>query len=69
MTDQQAARTTLLKPALIAAVLLLTVAAAVAKGSKAATKVVNLQDGQGKSFGTATLSPEAKGVSVKLESP
>jgi len=66
MTNQQAPRTRLLKPAVMAGVLLLTMAAALAKGGKATAKVVNLQDGQGKSVGTATLSPATKGVSIKL---
>jgi Cu-Zn family superoxide dismutase len=66
MTNQQAPRTRLLKPAVMAGVLLLTMAAALAKGGKATAKVVNLQDGAGKSIGTATLSPATKGVSIKL---
>jgi Cu-Zn family superoxide dismutase len=33
---------------------------------KATSKVVQLQDSQGKSIGTATLSPAAKGVNIKL---
>lgn len=64
MTNHQEART--LKPALIAVVLLVVMTGAWAKGGKAASKVVNLQNGQGKSVGTATLSPAAKGVDIKL---
>lgn len=66
MTNQQAIRTSLLKPVLIVGVLLLIMATALAKGGKTAAKVVNLQDGQGKSVGTAMLSPATKGVSIKL---
>ena len=66
MTNQQAIRTSLLKPVLIAGVLLLIMATALAKAGKTAAKIVNLQDGQGKSVGTATLSPATKGVSIKL---
>ncbi|HET8890063.1 MAG TPA: superoxide dismutase family protein [Candidatus Angelobacter sp.] len=66
MTNQRAIRTNLLKPVLIAGVLSLIMATALAKGGKTAAKIVNLQDGQGKSVGTATLSPATKGVSIKL---
>jgi Cu-Zn family superoxide dismutase len=66
MTNLQAIKTSLLKPVLIAGVLLLIMAAALAKGGKATAKVVNLQDGTGKSIGTATLSRATKGVSIKL---
>lgn len=66
MTNQQAIRTNPLKPVLIAGVLLLIMATALAKAGKTAAKIVNLQDGQGKSVGTATLSPATKGVSIKL---
>ena len=41
-------------------------AVAWAKGGKAAAKTVTLQDGQGKNVGTATLSPAAKGITIKL---
>src|SRR3954451_10816175 len=66
MTNYQEAKTSLLKPGLMAVMLLFIVAAAEAKDSKASSKVVNLQNGQGKSVGTATLSPAAKGVNIKL---
>ena len=66
MTNRKNAKTSLLKPALLAATLLLIMAAAWAK-DKAPAKVVNLQDGQGKSVGTATLTPAAQGVNVKLD--
>ena len=46
----------MLKPALLAVVLLLIMTAAWAKGGKTPAKVVNLQNGQGKSVGTATLA-------------
>ena len=57
------------KPVVLAAIatlsLLLVITATWAKG-KAPAKTVNLQDGQGKSVGTATLTPAAQGVSIKL---
>ena len=40
--------------------------AAWAKGGKTPAKVVNIQDAQGKAVGTATLSPAAQGVTIKL---
>jgi superoxide dismutase, Cu-Zn family len=46
-------------------VLLLIFSAAWAKG-KAASKTVTLQNGQGKSVGTATLTPSAAGMDIKL---
>src|SRR5882757_2949778 len=66
MTNHQEARTPLLKPAITAIALLLIMTAAWAKGDKAPSKVVKLQDAQGKNVGTATLSPAAKGVAIKL---
>lgn len=60
------AKTPLLKPALMAVVLLLIMTAAWAKGSKTPAKVVNLQNGQGKAVGTATLQQSAAGVAIKL---
>ena|SRR5436190_1900353 len=66
MTNHQETRTSLLKPAMMAIVLLLIVTAAWAKGGKTPAKVVKMQDGQGKNVGTATLSPAAQGVSIKL---
>lgn len=67
MRNYDKARTTLTRPVLMVVVLLLimTIAAA-AQGKKGPSKVVNMQDSQGKSVGTATLSPAAKGVAVKL---
>ncbi|HEV3039416.1 MAG TPA: superoxide dismutase family protein [Candidatus Angelobacter sp.] len=53
------------KLTLLASVVLLVVTAGMAK-DKAKPKVVALQNGQGQSVGTATLSPEAKGVKIKL---
>ena len=66
MTNHDKVRTTLLRPVLMTAGLLLTMTIAWAKGGKTPGKVVNLQDSQGKSVGTATLSPAAKGVAIKL---
>lgn len=66
MTNHQEAKTSLLKPAIMAIALLLIMTAAWAKGGKAASKVVKMQDAQGKDVGTATLSPAAKGVAIKL---
>src|SRR5882757_4680782 len=67
MTNHQEARTPLLKPAITAIALLLIMTAAWAKGDKAPSKVVKIQDAQGKNVGTATLSPSAKGVAMKLD--
>jgi Cu-Zn family superoxide dismutase len=59
--------TSLWKPALLSAALLLAVLPAAAKNSKAPKPVtVKLQNGQGKSVGTAVLSKAANGVSIKL---
>jgi Cu-Zn family superoxide dismutase len=66
MTNHDKAKTTLLRPVLVALGLLLIMTIAWAKSGKAPNKVLNLQDGQGKSVGTATLSPAAKGVAIKL---
>ena len=65
MTNHQEAKISLLKPAIMAIVLLI-VTAAWAKGGKTPPKVVNLQNGQGKSVGTATLQQSAAGVTIKL---
>jgi Cu-Zn family superoxide dismutase len=58
------------KLAFLVSVVLLVVTAGMAKDKaepKAKPKVVALQNGQGQSVGTATLSPEAKGgVKIKL---
>ena len=64
MTNYQETKPMVLKSALAVAALLLVMSAAWAK--KAPSKSVSLQDGQGKSVGTATLTPAAKGVSIKL---
>ena len=66
MTNHDRAKTTLLRPVLVTAGLLLVMTMAWAQGKKGAAKVVNLQDVQGKNAGTATLSPAAKGVAIKL---
>ena len=66
MTNHQEAKTSLLKPAILAIALLLIMSAAWAKGGKASSKVVKMQNAQGKDVGTATLSPAAKGVTIKL---
>jgi len=49
---------------LVAGMFLLVSAAA---KDKSLSKVVQLQDSQGKKIGTATLTPAAKGVNVKLD--
>jgi Cu-Zn family superoxide dismutase len=46
--------------------LLVVSADAWAKNKKAPAKTVTLQNGQGKDVGTATLSPAANGVAIKL---
>ena len=52
---------------MLTAMIFLAVAPAFAKGAKApAPKTVNLQNGQGQSVGTATLSAAAQGVKIKL---
>ncbi len=66
MTNHDKAKPKLLRPVLVAIGLLLIMTIAWAKSGKAPDKVVNLQDAQGKSVGTATLSPAAKGVAIKL---
>jgi len=66
MTNHYKVKTTLLRPVLMIAGLLLIATITWAKGGKTPGKVVNLQDSQGKSVGTATLSPAAKGVAIKL---
>jgi Cu-Zn family superoxide dismutase len=63
---KQEAKTLLLKPALMAVALLLIMTAAWAKGGKTPSKTVNLQNGQGKSVGTATLQQSDVGVAIKL---
>ena len=66
MTNHDKAKPKLLRPVLGAIGLLLIMTIAWAKSGKAPDKVVNLQDAQGKSVGTATLSPAAKGIAIKL---
>ena len=51
----------------IAFALLGSVSATWAQGGKATKTKVSLKDGQGKDVGTATLSPAAKGVDIKLD--
>jgi superoxide dismutase, Cu-Zn family len=66
MRNHQKAKTPMLKISLLAVALLLIVTAAWAKGGKTPAKVVNLQNGQGKGVGTATLQQSAAGVAIKL---
>jgi Cu-Zn family superoxide dismutase len=66
MSNHDKAKTTLPRQILMIVGLLLIMTIAWAQGKKGAGKVVNMQDGQGKSVGTATLSPGAKGIAVKL---
>jgi superoxide dismutase, Cu-Zn family len=66
MTNHDKAQTTLARPVLVVLGLLLIMTLAFAKSGKAPGKTVNLQDAQGKNVGTATLSPAAKGVAIKL---
>jgi len=66
LKSQAARRTSLWKPAFLATIVLLIVTAVLAKDAKPKPKVVTLQNGQGQSVGTATLSPDAKGVKIKL---
>ncbi len=54
------------KIGLAAVLLVLVLPSAFAKSKEAATKV-NLKDAQGKDVGTATLTPAAKGVNIKLD--
>lgn len=67
MTNYRARKVFVFKPVLMVAVLMVIMAAAWAKGGKATSKTVKLQDGQGKSVGTATLTSTAKGVDIKLD--
>jgi Cu-Zn family superoxide dismutase len=66
MKNHDKAKTTLKRQILMIIGLLFIMAIAWAQGKKGSGKVVNMQDGQGKSVGTATLSPEAKGIAIKL---
>src|SRR5258708_12250619 len=54
------------KMAVLATAMLLAVAPGLAKDKAPKPKVVNVQDGQGKSLGTATLSAAANGVKIAL---
>ncbi len=67
MKDHRKMKISILNSLFVTCTLLLIVTAAWAKGGKTPSKVVNLQDGQGKSVGTATLSPAEKGVAIKLK--
>ncbi len=62
MTNHREAKRSFGIPALMAVALLLAITA----WAKDKAIVVNLQNGQGKSIGTATLTPAAEGVSIKL---
>lgn len=55
-----------LQSSLLAVLLMAVCAAIAAKEAKPKPVTVNLQNGQGKSVGTATLSQVANGVSIKL---
>src|SRR5260370_35909297 len=55
-----------IKLSLMAAALLVVFTAALAKDAKPKPVNVNLQNGQGKNVGTATLASAAQGVSIKL---
>ena len=67
MTRHDKTKITLLRPVMMIFGLLLIVSIAWAAQNKKGTgKVVNMQDAQGKSVGTATLAPAAKGVAIKL---
>ncbi len=59
-------RTLFCKMALLATVMLLVVTSGLAKDKAPKSKVVNVQDGQGKSLGTATLSPATNGLKIAL---
>src|SRR5262249_22284703 len=64
----RAKRMFLWESAVLACIVLLAAAPAFARGGKAPkSTVVNLQDGQGHSVGTATLSSDAHGVKIKLD--
>jgi len=62
--NRQATRISLRKQAFCTGILLLVVTSVFAKGPK--PTAVNMQDAQGKSIGTATLSGAAQGVKIKL---
>ena len=54
------------KPLFFVSVALLALTPAYAKGKAPKPTTVNLQNGQGQSVGTATLSPATNGVKIKL---
>ena len=60
--------TLLMKSLMVVAALALAAAASAqdAKAKKSQPVTVNLKDGQGKAVGTATISPAAQGVKIKL---
>ena len=64
LKNRQAAKTSLWNPAFLITILLLVVTSVFAKGSQPTT--VDMQDAQGKSVGTATLSSAPQGVKIKL---
>jgi Cu-Zn family superoxide dismutase len=66
MTNHDKAKTKLARLVLMMIVVLLIMTIAWAQSKKGVGKVVNMQDSQGKSVGTATLSPAARGVAIKL---
>lgn len=66
MTYREKAKTTSLRLVLTTVGLLLIMSIAWAQGKKGPAKTVKMQDSQGKSVGTATLAPAAKGVAIKL---
>src|SRR5690242_18029438 len=66
MRNHQKAEKLAVKPVLMICALLLFIAADWAKCGKTPSKRVNLQNGQGKSIGTATLHQSAVGVAIKL---
>jgi superoxide dismutase, Cu-Zn family len=59
-------KSAIVKTSLAAATLLVAVSIATAKDTKPKPVTVKLQNGQGKSVGTATLSQAPNGVSIKL---
>jgi Cu-Zn family superoxide dismutase len=69
LENQAAIKISLWGAALLAGMVLLAATPVLAQGSKAAKPkptVVNLQNGQGQSVGTATLSKAAHGVKIQL---
>lgn len=66
MTKQQGTKSVLVMAITCAMLLIFTAAWAWAKNDKAPSKTVNLQDGHGKSVGSALLLQSAAGVAIKL---